>query len=254
MSLPSRGDMLADLADAINELTEIRNHTELIEAEERDGLIRRRVRRKRIVTFPSLLDELAEAMKPGAAGEASAAGFESRPAAELEPINVMAMITEQSRVWANLLNVERSTLKGLLHGLVGAQHSDIQLASVLKDAAYWVKRARQATGWDESPMTLNLPCPYCWKRHTLVITSDLMKAKCKNPKCNAEWDEMTIGLLGQMLTSNAEVETMPQARCDSLLADLRCYRLETHIYEHVDHRGRWWYSTPEGEPFTEVSA
>lgn len=249
--LATRGDMLADLAAAVNELTEVRHHVEVVEVEKREGTTRKRVRAKRVQEFPSLLDALLDAMQPATSGDASAAGFESRPAAELEPIAVVATITQEAGTWARALKARpRKTLAGQLHALISTNPTDTQMRNLVRDAEGWVRKARIATGWEIRAFTLNQPCPYCWTKNSLTVTGDLEKARCS--KCTAEWDEMTIGLLGSMLTVNAEAETWVTARCESIHHEHTCQRLDGHYYEHRDSDGRYWYSTPSGMTYVET--
>lgn len=244
MSPRTRGDLLADLAATINDLTDIRINVELYETEVVEGSKRTRVRKRHIDTFPSLLDALLEAMQPASTGDSSAAGFESRPSAELEPIAVLAMIREQSGVWARALNMaKRRTLADRLHGLISATHTDTQLGNLVHDAHGWLHRAKVATGWETASFTLNQACPYCSVKNALVVTGDLERARCG--KCGAEWDEMTVGLLGQMLTANETLETMTQATCESLHGEAACRRIFGHHDEHRDERGHYWLADPD---------
>jgi hypothetical protein len=245
----SRGDMLADLAAAVNELVEPRHHVETYETEIDKGTRRRRTRRRHLITLPGLLRSLVDAMEPGATGEIGApAGYESRPAAELEPANVHRMITDQSAIWCRAFGIQRETLSGRLRALVGARHTDIQLDTLTHEVQYWVRRARLATGWDAAPFTLNQPCPYCWAKNKLTITGDLEKARCG--ACGREWDEQTIGLLGAMLTANETQETMTAVvRCgwDD------CYRIGDHdVHDRGD--GRTWRDSCDVWPGTPVVA
>lgn len=257
MSDETRGSLLADLAGAVNELVEPRTHTEYVETtvtEEVPAGRRRKSKRTRrrvahTTTLPSLLDSLAEAMVPGATGEGDgSAGFESRPSADLEPVAVLREITTDATTWGRALLVNRSTLPGLLRGLVGAQHSDSQLRNLVYDARRWVRRARLATGFDAAPFTLNEPCPYCFRRHALVITADMQKARCS--RCGTSWAPDTIGLLADMLTMNQEQETATMPAC--WMTD--CTRLGVHT-DHEDNRGHSWGDTCElSDPNGRLSA
>jgi hypothetical protein len=231
---PTRGDLLADLAAAVNELVEPRHHAEIYETEvDRGTAKRRRIRRRHIITLPSLLQSLEDAMRPSTGEAGAPAGYESRPAAELEPAAVMRLITDSSAMWARVFGIRKETLAGRLRGLVSAHHTDTQLETLTREAGYWVRRARLATGWDPAPFTLNQPCPYCWARNALTITGDLERARCSG--CGQEWDELTIGLLGQMLTANETQETAVLVRCG--WED--CYRVGPHDV-HWRRDGRTW--------------
>lgn len=246
---PTRGELLTDLADAINELTRPTQHVEMLEGSvtrttsTRNGKIRAkrtRERRKHTTTLPPLLDELQRAAVPGGGVEAGSMGasFESRPAAELDPVSVLREIADDLGFWMRTFAIEdtrgdRPDLASLLPLLVSAPADDAQLERITEQAARWVRRARIATGRDLPPITLNAPCPYCFRRHALVITADLQRAKCT--RCRTTWSPDTIGLLAEMITANESQETAVDVRC--WMAD--CVRRGPHDV-HADGRGREW--------------
>lgn len=243
--MTDRGVMLADLADAINQLVEPQHHVEYVEVTvttpqppangRRRKAKRTRRRRAHHVKLPCLLDSLEHALVPGATGEIGApAGYESKPAAEIEPAAILRAIRDDTARWARKYAItDRATLPLMLRALVSADHSDDQLANLLADALGWVRAARLACGYDVPPFTLNEPCPYCMRRHALVITGDLQAARCT--RCGTSWSPDTIGLLADMLTANETTETMPQIRC--WMAD--CTRRGPHD-QHEDDRGHTW--------------
>jgi hypothetical protein len=245
MTNNSRADNLTDLADAVRQLTQPRHHVEYLEetvTEERatsNGRRKaKRTRRRRAhhTNQPALLDALADAMIPGATGEPGApAGFESRPAAELEPAAVLRGIRDDATRWARHLGLPRDTLPGTLTGLVGARHTDDQLANITDDARGWVRRARLACGIDDPPVTLADPCPYCQRRNCLVITGDLTAARCT--RCGVTWNVDTIGLLADMVRANQERETMADLTGRCWMPD--CTLRGPHA-RHQDGRGRSW--------------
>lgn len=245
MSEPTRGMLLADLADAINQLLEPRSHSEYVERTitdtvvRRNGKIRQRTRKVRVahaVQFPGLLEALREAAVPGATDTAGSTGasFESRPPAELEPTSVLREIRDDTDRYARALNMPaKPSLEKTLRALVSSNPTDTQLANLAADARRWVRRARVATGFDAAPITLNQPCPYCGRRNSLVITADLNAGRCT--ACHTTWTPDTIGLLADMLTANQTQETAIDVRC--WMAD--CTRRGVHD-RHVDVRGRQW--------------
>jgi hypothetical protein len=231
----TRGDLIADLADHVNDLTQIRHHAEIREVTETIGDKRKRVRKRHIITMPSLLESLAIAMSPATTGDTTAAGYESRPPAALEPINVMLLIRTESNVWCSVLDVRRATLSQRLSALVGAAHTDTQLALLEREAAAWVRKAKLATGWEAESFTLNQPCPNCFRKHCLTITGDLQYANCS--RCSMSWDPNTIGLLTQMLTVNETYETLAVTTCNDRG---ECYLASGHVEEHRNSTGRHW--------------
>jgi hypothetical protein len=240
----TRAEHLVDLADAVRALTEPRHHVEYLEesiseervtANGRRKATRTRRRRAHHTTQPALLEALADAMIPGATGEPGApAGFESRPAAELEPASVLRTIRDGATTWARQLGIDRDTLPRTLSALVGAAHSDEQLARIAGDARSWVRRARLACGYDAAPRPLNQPCPYCG-RGGLVVSGDLESAKCI--RCGVTWTVDTIGLLADMVRNNQERETLADVTSRCWMPDCRM----TGAHEvHQDGRGRTW--------------
>lgn len=261
----TRGDLLADLADSINQLVEPRHVTEHVEQRvtdqhvTRSGKIRVRSRQMRTahtVTLPGLVQALREAAEPGATEQAGSTGaaFESRPAAELEPLAVLRDITEEASTYARAFGAldKGKSLTKTLHALVGAHHTDEQLRNLTIDAARWVRRAKQATGEEAAPITLGDRCPYCGRRG-LVVSGDLQTARCV--RCGDSWSHDTIGLLADMLRANQERETMTTpVRC--WMSD--CTRTGPHEV-HANHRGQTWTRDArcvdsEGIPVRELGA
>lgn len=240
--MTSRSLNLIDLADAIRSLTQPSQHTEYIEATvieppagRRRTTKRTRQRRPHTTTQPGLLEALHRAAVPGAAGDAgvSSGGFESRPSAELEPLSVLREIADDAGFWARTFGIEQPTLALTLSALVSAPTDDRQLELITHQADRWVRRARIAIGLDPAPVTLNEPCPYCMRRHALVISGDLRSAKCS--RCGTSWSPNTIGLLADMLRTSETQETAAAVRC--WMAD--CTERGGHEL-HRDTRGRTW--------------
>ena len=237
--MKARNELLADLADDVRELTEPRTHSEMRELVKVDGHKRTRVRERHTETHPSLLESLRQAARPGQTGEAtSMGGFESRPPADLEPIRVLRAIEAGADHWCNLLGRPRATLNGQLAALVGADHTDQQLAVIHREVSRWVREARIATGWDAPSTVLNVPCPNCWARNTLTVNGDLDHARCA--KCRQEWGPDMIGILSQMLTTSETQTTVAGGKCNDPNNDDRCYLVPEHADRHVAPNGRWW--------------
>jgi hypothetical protein len=239
MSKRSRGDYLADLADLVRELTEPRTHEEMREEVlQKVGKKRTWVREKHITTHPSLLQSLMNALTPGVTGDSlGGAGFESRPAADLEPLRVWTLIRDQTAFWCARLHIERKTLTGALAGLVSANHDDQQLEQIVRDVEAWVRQAKQATGWEAAPFTLGDRCPDCRRRNCLTVSGDLTYVRCSS--CERDWPTEMIGLLGQMLEQNRTQETVG-VRCASMTESDACYLVASHKGEHRGPTGRYW--------------
>lgn len=242
--MTERRNLLVDLADAVRELTERTQHVEYLEhavtktVTTRSGKVRAkrtRERRRHVTTLPPLLDELRAAAVPGSGvdGGSTGASFESRPAAELDPLSVLREITDDLGFWVRVFGIERDGLEANLSALVSAPADDAQLERIAGQAGRWVRLARVATGRDERPFTISEACPYCFRRHALVITADLQRAKCT--RCGTRWSPDTIGLLADMLRTSEDQETAVDVRC--WMPD--CVGRGVHEV-HRDERGRTW--------------
>ncbi len=246
VSAPRKWDRYAAIYrihDAIADLTEPRHVTEHYEYQ-----ITEHVRRpaKHIQTLPGLLQALQDAIEPGGDNGQANGGkaFESRPPVRLDPIKVRRDIGRGARLWTQTLDLKRHTTKGHLMAInaaVGAM-SDEWVKDLDRDTKRWIRQAKQATGEEPMPITLDQPCPECWKRNKLTITGTLDYAHCAN--CDMAWDQDTIGLLGQMLTANTTQETTARTRCDQADEGLRCYRYTNHDGYHLTQTGRYWADTP----------
>lgn len=205
----TRTELLTALADNINELTRPRHTSETYVITEltKKGT-RKRVRKRHTATLPSLLDALYATLIPSAAGGmftgTGGIGFESESAADPAALAVLDTIRRGTDHWTALLQTANPAagLANRIQALVGAPATTDQLEHLSHDAAGWVAAARVATGYDPPPVTIDQPCPYCFRKNTLTISGDLMSARCS--RCRTTWDHNTIGLLGQMLTANAQ--------------------------------------------------
>lgn len=205
-----RGAMLAELAGVITEFLEPRHHAEIYETVKVTPKgTRTTVRQRHITTHPGLLIALHQAAEPAATGELGSSSFESKPSADLQAVAVLDEIRRAVTVWAGVLGIQSRSLSICMSALVSARHTDNQLETILGEAKAWRRRARYATGFDPLPMTLNDPCPYCWRKNSLMIGGDLTWARCS--RCGRAWDEMTIGLLGVMLEQNQQRETLAES-------------------------------------------
>lgn len=227
----SRESLHAELEQHIRALTHVRDNTEYVERRTNGGGKRSRRRLPHHVTLPPLLDALDDALVPAVTGSTGpAGGFESRPAAELEPAAVRRGIIDAAAWWAHELGVPPT-----IAALLTADPTDEQLELLVAHAAFWVDRARQATGEDPGERVLADPCPYCWRRNALAIAGDLESARCT--RCGVRWNLDTIGLLAQMIRDNQERETLADALGRCWMRD--CSKRGEHD-EHQDDRGRTW--------------
>lgn len=250
MTALNRNDMLADLADAVNELTEPRHEATRYEVAAKPRTTTAGKRRRsqspyetHVVTLPSLLQSLADAVEPGMDGDMLAVGsFESQPSADMAAIAAAVKIRAQVLAWCQRLELKpAATISGTVSRLVSANHTLPQLHDLLKDAKSWVRTCRIATGYDPAPRTVDIPCPNCNGKHVLTLFGEGHDLLVKCSKCQLDWPDEHIGLLTQMIEQNLTQTTLTaDGPCP---ISPGCYRRGVHD-EHWNSRGNTWL-TPE---------
>lgn len=190
-------DLLLDIAEAADELTNPRQHTEILEAWDRNRNLKRR---RRTTTMPSLLTQLAQAIIPGEAytedDPTAASSFGPRPPARLDAIDRLLAITAASARWCASLHLRlRDQPERNIRALVGAAAVlDSDTMRTLRDDLHtWRTWAATVTGWQRPPDTPRAPCPLCEHYSTLRVRLDRYTACCLH--CGGAWDHANIGLL-----------------------------------------------------------
>lgn len=159
-------------------------------------------------TVPSLISQLAAAVRPGVAYREDDPGHthttpRSIPPAQLDAIDALVRIDAACTVWCNRLNLDlRTTLTGSLRSLVGAHLTSDQGHDLLDDLRHWYGWAATLSGWQRPPWRPDVPCPACDTIHTLRVRLERKTATCV--ECGAYWDEDNIGLLGDVITAEAD--------------------------------------------------
>lgn len=223
-------EILQDIADTADELTDPRQHVERIH--DRDTEHRnKRLTRVWITTMPSLLDQLAEAVIPGESyveEESTRQGFGPRPPARLDAVDRLLAIEAGAARWCvSLRMVLRDTAAENIRGLVGAagtMDSDTR-TTLLSELKAWRSWAATVTGWERPPDAPRAPCPNCDAHGSLRVRLDRKTGCCM--QCGAGWDDATIGLLAEHVTRHLARSTKA-ARAASL-ADLLTRRLGEHV-------------------------
>lgn len=152
-----------------------------------------RITKRAVITHPSLLDQLEEAVQQSSTEGAYGGGAaKSKPAARLDALAVLQRIDHQSTNRARGMGLGRMPLRPRLTAIadaVGHQPDD-------QIKAWWVA-ARCATGWETHPYSPDVPCPNteCERRSTLRIRLDASIASCI--ECGAVWDEHNYVQLGE---------------------------------------------------------
>lgn len=202
-------DLLLDIAETADELTNPRRHVERIQDVDKHRHRRESaIRRVWIAVLPSLLDELAQAVVPGEAyieDEATRGTFESRPAARLDAIDRLLAIEAGAAAWCQRSGLQlRDKPAGNIRAMVGAAPtigSDNQ-TQLLADLRAWRTWAATVTGWERPPDAPRATCLHCAALNTLRVRLDRQTACCM--ACGAWWDNTTVGLLAEHIRITAE--------------------------------------------------
>lgn len=190
------GQLICDrIADRIADLLEPSSTHDTAWVLADDGS--RLVPQSRIVVHPALLVQLGVAVGGSTAGASSASGYESKPAANLEPLDCLEVMRRQSSAWVRIALRRRPV--GLAKNIaLLAQHAheldrdELRLLDV--DVLRWWARARIVTTWDSAPMKPYVMCDECGQIGGIQVRLDPTTAVCL--RCGAAWDSSTIGILG----------------------------------------------------------
>jgi hypothetical protein len=191
---------LATIADAVDALTNPILVRENIYETLRGG--HRKLIREWRATVPSLLDQLAAAVEPGAAyvdddpeHTPVAPAPRSIAPAQLDCINALIRIEAGVTVWCNRADLDwRAELTTTMRSLVGARLTSDHREALLDDLRHWYGWAATLSGWQRAPWRPDVACPACDNKYTLRVRLERKTAVCV--ECGAYWDEDTIGLLG----------------------------------------------------------
>ena len=166
-----------------------------------------------ITTAPPLLDQLTQADKQPAELDLGGGTFGSKPAANLEALDVLTMIDTEAARWVRRLGGDDpgTTIACVrrLYGLAASAQfcgkpkptkdgRDVVCCDVHRierDLRNWWTQARVVSGWDCKPWKPNNTCPMCGVRRSLRIRVDDRHAVCV--ECRETWDEGNIGLLAE---------------------------------------------------------
>lgn len=198
-----------DLADIIRELTTRHTH--------REHYTIKRGRtwygEDHVTTVAPLLEQLWAADTPSASAEdGPRAGYQSRPAARLEALDVAARIDLDASRWVRDLGeddpADTIACLRLLHSLLPSAH-EVTRRAVEHDVRRWWTQARIVTGWDSPAWKPDNTCPMCGERGTLRVNLAAQGGFCV--ECRETWDESNIGLLADHIRSESEAERLPRA-------------------------------------------
>lgn len=216
-----RPDPLTDLAAAVRELTTSQVNAARFVRQDKAG--RPHEHAVHVTRHPSLLDQLRAAGTAGRGEDAAmTGGYESRPAARLEAVDVLRGIASDADDWIvrKFTAEPRLTLEDNLRelvGLAGGADKGVQ-HSLARAASGWTTRARVVTGWDSAPWRPNAGCPACENVGGLRVRLEEHAAACL--QCGETWSPDRIGILADYLRGvNADATTRRQ-QAARLRADL----------------------------------
>lgn len=203
---------LDDLLANADELTDPRRHTEVISAWDRN---RNKRTKRRTITLPSLLVQLAEAVVPGEAyveQDGAQGGFASSPPARLDAIDRLLAIEAGAARWVTSIGLTlRTDTAGNIRALVGiAATLDSDTLDALATEIYlWRTWAATVTGWQTPPWRPRASCPVCETIGTLRVRLDRKTACCMS--CGEAWDESDgrIFLLADHIRAEGERADQP---------------------------------------------
>ncbi len=196
MGAMDRDGMLAALTTAAAELTRPYTHTERCAI--RQG--KREITRPHRTRHPSLLDQLRQAVHAALGPGQHAHGITvwTEPA-DIGALDALVRIESGAAYWAQALGAgHQPSAEAAVHAVAHAALAldDRPLGYVTRQVERWHRTARLETRWDDPPVALRDPCPYCGER-MLRVAADASAAWCTG--CQTSWDSARVGVLAAMI-------------------------------------------------------
>lgn len=173
---------------------------------------------------PALLVQLEHAQPSGNGEDRGSNGYESRPAARVEAVDVLIGIEHQAQRWLKRTEPNAYSYPTTTAGLVARVGSHLPHLTWCKrgkadgnccerhelehDIRRWWAQARIVAGWDSPAWKPDATCPACAARGSLRIRLSSKVGFCV--ECRETWDPDTVGLLGEHV--RAEAFTRDRAR------------------------------------------
>ena len=224
-------DLLQDIALIADELCNPIRTVERIQEPDQHRHVRGRRGRapRRIWTavFPSLLEQLAQAVVPGEsfadpdmpAGVKPSGKPGPREPARLEAIARLLAIEAAAAAWCvrggiSLRDRPAANILALV-GAAGRASSETQ-QTLLLDMRGWHTWAAVASGWQRPDDAPRGTCPACGARNTIRVRLAAQRAFCA--ACGAWWDEASIGILAAHIAKPLSVVDTAALRTAAVLA------------------------------------
>lgn len=201
-------DLLLDLAAVADELCNpIRTVERIVERDDSKHIRGRRGRAPRrvwVAQFPSLLDQLAQAVIPGEtfAEPETIVGAHQPPGprypARLEAIDRLLAIQVGAAMWcARVERTLRDSAAANIRALVGVAPTlpSGDQDGLLSAMRGWHTWAAVASCWQRPDDAPRGTCPACDGRNTIRVRLATRKAFCV--ACGAWWDDSTMGVLAE---------------------------------------------------------
>lgn len=193
-----------DLWSWAAELTEPRRHRERTSSTAKTG----RRRGNHETSVPSLVSQLNHAGRPRT-GDSAAKGYGSRPVANIEALDTLALIETEANAWLAGLGLEglggglAVKLKRLAEAAVGQpactrpSRSCCERHRLEADFRRWWVQARIITGWDSPAWRPHNTCPSCGHRGGLRVRLAQGQRAGLCIECRQTWTEDTIDQLAE---------------------------------------------------------
>jgi len=163
------------------------------------------------VEMPPLLEQVRLASEGTKHGSNSTGGFESRPAAALDAIDVEIRIEVECATYLRgRVNAQRGGLEENLRLMSERMPTltDKDVVDAERLVRSWWVAAKIVAGLEERPQIPHIHCPLCDHVDTIRVRLDTTSvtgiAWCKD--CGEAWDEENIGLLIAEIERRREIE------------------------------------------------
>lgn len=168
---------------------------------------------------PSLLVQLEHAAPSGQGDDRGSAGYESRPAARVEALDVLITIEHETERWLTRTEPTASSYPDHLADQVARLGSKVRTLTWCKrgkstnrgaccdrhklegDVRRWWAQSRIVAGWDSPAWKPDATCPACGVRGGLRIRLSAHVGFCVD--CRETWDHETVELLGRHVREEA---------------------------------------------------
>lgn len=214
---------LTDIADLAELLCDPHQHTETVQY----WANRNRKFRRHVTIQPGLLHQLHEAVfRQNTADEGRRGSPGSRPPLQLEALSLHVVIQVAVTRWCWELNVTmRDSTEQDIRALVGAAMDSDTQTLLRADLRRWRTWCEVMTGWETvwAPKGVTCPVAACGQQGSLRVLLAAKRAFCRNPArtedgglvCGATWDQDTIGVLADYISSQTATPPRPEVKVHS---------------------------------------